>query len=544
MAEKIKVYWGKTKEVLGKVSKKVWISLAVVLIAIAACVAYVVAENSEYTVLFSDLNNSDVQSIVSYLDGNGITSYRLEGGNTILVPKSQADYLKMQLILQDYGTSGFAYEYYSESVGALSTESERERAWLISLEQKLRACIITLDSVKDAQVNLVPGEDSTYVLDSKNKVDASASVIVTMHDGKLLSDKEAAAIRHLVARGVQGLTVESVSITDSMGNLYTADSAADISSDSSSLKLQLEEKYNSLTRTNIMQVLQPLFGSENVKVSVTSTVDVNRVTESATDVILPEWATNGEGIIGSKIYENVITRNEGENAGGIAGTTTNSDLPTYVEEQIEPDGSESNISTSGQVDYDNSRKETHTERTAGYLTDCMVSVSINSDGTGLDTEALRLHIARAAGIADEQAASKISIYAAPFYVAPVVEPDPTDTLPVPEWVIYAAAGGLLLFIILLIIILSSMRKRRKKKLEEEMRLAEMEGQQNQNAIGIEDLLANVQAPVEMDTGADVMHIKSERSMELRKDIRKFADESPEIAAQVVRNLLRGGEGDG
>ena len=29
-----------------------------------------------------------------------------------------------------------------------------------------------------------------------------------------------------------------------------------------------------------------------------------------------------------------------------------------------------------------------------------------------------------------------------------------------------------------------------------------------------------------------------------KYIRKFADESPEIAAQIVRNLLRGGDNDG
>ena len=308
--------------------------------------------------------------------------------------------------------------------------------------------------------------------------------------------------------------------------------------------MQLEEKYNNLTRTNIMQVLIPLFGSENVKVGVSCTVDVNRVTESATDVILPEWATNGEGIIGSKIYDNYITRDEGENAGGIVGTTTNSDLPTYVENEIEPNGSEAEIGTSGQVDYDNSRKETYTERTAGYLTDCMVSVSVNAAQVGnMDVESLRLHVARAAGIADEQAASKISIYAAPFYVAPEPEPEPGWSLPVPEWVVYAAAGGLLLFIILLIILIASIRKRRKKKLEE-MQLAEMEEQQRQQQLGIEELLANVQSPVEIDAGADVMHIKSERSMELRKDIRKFADESPEIAAQVVRNLLRGGDGDG
>ena len=41
--------------------------------------------------------------------------------------------------------------------------------------------------------------------------------------------------------------------------------------------------------------------------------------------------------------------------------------------------------------------------------------------------------------------------------------------------------------------------------------------------------------------ADIMEMQTERSMELRQDIRKFSEENPEIAAQMVRNWLREGE---
>ena len=47
-------------------------------------------------------------------------------------------------------------------------------------------------------------------------------------------------------------------------------------------------------------------------------------------------------------------------------------------------------------------------------------------------------------------------------------------------------------------------------------------------------LANANA-----AGADVMNIQSERSIELRHDIRKFAEDNPEIAAQMLRTWLRG-----
>lgn len=536
MGEKIKPYWEKVKEVLGKVSKKVWIALAVVLVVVVAAIAVVVASNNEYEVLFTDLNTGDVTTIISYLEEQGVTNYRLENGDTIKVPKGQVPYLQMQIIMEGYGTSGHAFEYYTENAGALSTQSERNRAWLISMMEKLRATIITLDGVKDAQVILTEGEDNSYVLDSNNKVDATASVKVTMSDGKMLTDKQAAAIRALVSTGVQGLEVDSVVVLDSLGNLYSAgDGVSDEISDSSALKLELEEKYNNLTRTSIMQVLVPLFGAENVKVTVNCTVDVNHMTQASTEINHPEWATNGEGIIGSKVFDNYIRRDEGEDDGGTVGGDSNAELPNYVEDQMEVDGTETEVGTSGQIDYVNPTTETYIERTAGYITDCMVSVSINATTAGSpDIESLKLHVARAAGISDEYAASKISIYTGSFYVAPV-EPEPEGPLPVDEWVLYAAAGGLLLFILLLTIIISAARRKRRKKKEQEM-LAAMQQQ------ALEQMMNSVPEPEELS--ADVMNMKNEKSMELRKDIRKFADESPEIAAQVVRNLLRGGENDG
>ena len=73
MAEKIKAYWEKAKEVLGKVSKKIWITVAAVLDILIGVIAFVVSSNNEYVVLFSDLNSSDVSTIVTYLETNGIT---------------------------------------------------------------------------------------------------------------------------------------------------------------------------------------------------------------------------------------------------------------------------------------------------------------------------------------------------------------------------------------------------------------------------------------------------------------------------------------
>ena len=105
----------------------------------------------------------------------------------------------------------------------------------------------------------------------------------------------------------------------------------------------------------------------------------------------------------------------------------------------------------------------------------------------------------------------------------------------PLWVWIAAGVGLLLFIILLVVILL-LRRRKRKKQEEAERLEQQEMDALLSAAGLDEPNA--------ESGADVMELQTERSMELRKDIRQFVTENPEVAAQMIRSWLRGDNDDG
>ena len=98
-------------------------------------------------------------------------------------------------------------------------------------------------------MDITPGEDNTFILDSENKYDASAAVFVTMRDGAELDPKQVQGIRNFVSHSVQGLEIDNVTITDSYGNTYSAgDTFTDIQ-DLSALKLQLEEQIDKKIRT-------------------------------------------------------------------------------------------------------------------------------------------------------------------------------------------------------------------------------------------------------------------------------------------------------
>ena len=543
MREKVKSYLDKAKEVLKKVSKKVYIAVAVLL---AAAVMLVVWLNTRpYAVLFTDLNSSEMSSILSYLEESGVTEYQVQDNDTILVPENLESALRAKLLMAEYPQSGFSYTY-STSTGALSTESERNRATLYDLQDRMGATIRCFDNVRDAVVTINTGEDASYVLDSNKMVSASASVFVTMREGSKLTNEQVEAIRRLVAHSVKGLEIGSVTVEDASGNTYNS-TEAHMDSDASALKLQLEEDYENKIRTQVLQALVPFFGEGNVRVGVSCTVDINQTVLESTEYHLPEWAddgsTYGRGIVGSRVFNYIYERNGEETTGGVVGTSTNADLPEYVEDLPELNGNENLVDISGQTDYQTSSTNKQIIQTAGYLTDCSISVSINSKtADNLSTAEIIQHVARASGISgsyDEESGreyleDKISVICAPFYDGSEGILPAGPTLPVDMWVIYAAAAGLLLFLLVLLLILRRRKKKKKTKQAE---------QQNRDIEAFLAAAANARAD-QIQDGADVMSLQSEKSIELRKDIRKFAEDNPEIAAQMLRGWLRGDDDNG
>ncbi len=555
MDEKMKQYGKKVTDLFSKVSKKTWrIIIAVTgVLVIAAVILTVVLMDKTYVPLFRELSSEDMTSIINYLNEQNITDYKVQNNDTILVPEAMEPSLKARVMGAGYPSSSDHYQLYKENVGSLSTQSDRNTFFKLDLQERLGSTIECFDNVREAHVFITPGENNNFVLNRDNTVNASATVVVTTRNGRL-TDEVASAIRRAVNHAVEGLNFDQVTIEDQNGTAYIDTDKISSMSDESLLRMMLESEQNAAIRRSILDLLTPVFGAENVSVGVNTTVDVSHNWEENVRYYLPEYAqdgsTDGKGIIGRRVFSGEITRDANQTEGGVPGTTDNADLTEYVESAEAINGNETGLSVHGEYDYQTNQDTLQREYSGGVVTDCMVSVTINAQPGSINVQDWVSHVARAAGIDSAMENDKVSVLAAPFYVAPAAPATPAVTFfaGLPAWVLYAAIAGLAVFLLLIILIMVLVsRGKKKRKAQEEALLAE---QQAAAALAAEQQAALLAAAGAINgdgeaeppkTGANIMEIHTERSMELRRDVRAFAENNPEVAAYMIKSWLKGDE---
>ena len=550
--EKLQGYFEQVKTALGKISKKIWIIIGVT-VAVLAIGIVIFLNTRPYATLIAGATNEEAGAVLSWLQEQGITNYRMEGTGTILVPEGQAASLKARLLVDQYSQANATPTGYFEQVSALSTQADRNRAWLMELQSRMEQTICQFPEVRSATVTINLGEDRGYVLDSNNVVEASAGVILTMQRGKALTDAQANAIRNYVAYSVAGLKVESVSLEDTEGNDYSGQSTGvGTAAASSALKLQLERQIRADFEKQILQALTPIYGENNVSVAVTVEVELGDKTINDYKVTLPQFAedgsTEGRGIPGKQFYTyQFLTPDEGA-VGGLVGTPSNSELPTYVDPGDAQAELQSILEERHETEYDNSKTQTQMVITAGTLTKVTATVGIDAkDCPNADLDAILRGSATAIGLVaplelengmtEQQYLSRyITVIHDEFNEPVVPEPEPSgwEALGIPLWVVIAAGAGLLVFAIVLTIILLLRGKKRKKQEAEQRAVEELLAvampQQTEDGVQLDENGEPV--------GADVMDLHTERSMELRQSIRDYVDENMEVAALLIKSWLK------
>ena len=531
---KLKAIWTKIKEAIKKLNTKAkrLIIAGIVLLLIGSAGLAFYLNSRPYVVLFQEVNETEATQIVTVLNDAGV-NYKYRAGGTILVPEGQADRLRAQLVMAGYPKSGFSYDTYTNNISMMTTDADRKNYEKFYLQDRIAATIREFDGVKDVNVNIVCPEEQKYVIGNKPSIEASAAVRVTMKDGTSPTVAQVEGIQRLVETSVSQIKFENIRVIDGNGNDVTISDTSGDRSLSAQLKMDVERAIENNIKNKVLDVLKPVYGEENVKVSVKATVDIDKRIREIINYSAPPNEEDKVGIPGNVSIDQELQRPDGEAVGGIPGTETNAEIPIYGVRDLETTGTENYIRNQQDINYLVDQIKEQVQMDTGNLEDLSVSVVINGTDFGdFSRNALRDIIARAAGISDLDKNAKIALESATFFMDTTQVSDTTGQFS--RWILIGiiAAAILILLLILLVFLL-----RRRKKKAKSAALAEV---QLTETVVVPPADA-VEESEDDKASKELLRIQNEKSMELKENIRKFAEDNPEISAQLIKSWLRGGE---
>ena len=557
--QRLKEHW----QNLSDKSRKMLMAIAggTAAIAIIAVLVLKLGTNTDYSTLFTGLNQEEAQEVVALLQEEGVDYRFNDKDGAIRVPAVKADQTRAELLSKGYPKSGFTYDMYRNNAGLMTTESDKKQYTLYDLQDRLGAQIRLFEGVQDAKVTIAEAAEQKYALQDNTNTDASASVVVTMEAGQGLNDSKAAAIKNLIARSVRGLNFTNVAVFDAdtmmeVGGSAAGEDAFGSAKDLTALTSLIENNIS----VNVRRVLEKLYGPGNVAVSVKGTLNMERLIQENTQYSTPE-KINEQDKTGLLNREDTVNENSAasdQGAGGVAGADANADTPRYTNQdntQAIAD-SYSNSSATREWLYNSVKEQRQVD--PGVLENATVGIVINTDDTTTVTNNQLINlVADSAGIPRDLANQSITIVRAPSQEAvPVITPPEQpqtkeDGLPLPI-VIAMIAGGILILLLLLLLLMEKRRRRRKADeyvdspnmyaVEEEARAPETEAPPV-NVLHTEAGLQMQAENAEMERNEEILNLRMQHSLKLKQNIGEFVDQNPQIAAKLVQSWLRGEVGD-
>ena len=523
----------KIKELLGRLSNKtkaiIIAGVIGVLVIGGAVVAALSMRQKPYEVMFTGVSSEEAKQIIGKLQEDGI-DYQYENGD-VMVPTEQMDTTKAMLVSEGYPKSGFTYDVFKNNVNLMTTDSDRQTFKLYDLETRIGSTIQIFEGVKEAYVTIALGETSKYALSEDTANEASAQAVVVMKDGSSPTEEQAKSIQLLISRSIPGMVIDNVSVFDGNGREVSTDSG-DEELDSGKAGEEISKAIEDQISAKVINVLGPIYGNGNVRVSVKGTVNMDKLIRESTVYNTPEKIDQNDKT-GLTSEESIFKEysGDGQTASGVAGSEANADIPQY---NAGADGTDNAYGSSSlNRKYLLNQIKEQGQVNPGSLEDLTVSVVVNGNDFGtLSIDDIRNLAGNAAGIAQADRGEKITAVAAPFYTIDVPsEPEtPVETntngILINQWILIGALAGVLLLI--LIIILLVRRRRRRRALMEEME------EDSQEDVPI---LSEMSLP---EDEVEVLTPEEDRGAELRNSVREFAEQNPEISAQLLKTWLNGG----
>ena len=289
-------------------------ALAVLLFALL----YVLINMPSYRPLMLNMSEADQQTAIEALRASEFKPVLDPSTGQITVPSNK--YHEARIFLASKGlpkTGNMGIDSLKDQSAMTTSQFMEQVRYTSAMEQELARTIMQIDSIQQARVHLAMPKQSVFVRD---RTPPKASVIITPHSGRSVSQNQVQALVHLVASSVPLMTPENVAVVDNQGKLITDSSnaaALGLTSAQSNHKQKMEDVY----RQRVMQILSPIVGDNNVRSQVNMALDFTQ-----TEVTTEDFDTRDKG---PKTRSEALSEDKSgaAEAEGIPGTLSNTPPP-------------------------------------------------------------------------------------------------------------------------------------------------------------------------------------------------------------------------
>jgi flagellar M-ring protein FliF len=254
--------------------------MLVLAIAITAAVTlFMWKDQADYKPVFGAREKVAAADMMSVLEAEHV-AYRVHpDSGQVLVPAGQLGKVRMLLAAKGVTAqlpAGLELMDKSDPLGV--SQFVQDVRFRRGLEGELSQSILTIDAIASARVHLAIAKSTSFVASDGDK--SSASVVVAVKPGHTLSNEQIAAIINLVSGSVSSLAPGRVSLVDQNGNYLS--SRVDLSDgfDGAAQSDTAAKHFQDEVRANVNELLGPVLGADNFKVSVTADVDNDKVEET------------------------------------------------------------------------------------------------------------------------------------------------------------------------------------------------------------------------------------------------------------------------
>ena len=338
-------------------------------------IIYILINMPSYRPLMVNMSEAEQQTAMEALRTSEFKPVLDPATGQITVPANKYHEARIFLASKGIPKTGHMGMDSLKDQSAMTTSQFMEQVrYTSAMEQELARTIMQIDSIQQARVHLAMPKQSVFVRD---RTPPKASVIITPHAGRSVSQNQVQALVHLVASSVPLMTPENVAVVDNQGKLITESSTAatlGLTSAQSTHKQKMEDLY----RVRVTQILAPIVGDNNVRSQVNMSLDFTQ-----TEVTTEDFDTREKG---PKTRSEALSedKNSAMEAAGIPGTLSNTPPPapsaTTNSAAATPAGAgggASNTTARSTRNYELDRSVRHVKNATGTMQRLSVAVLIN-----------------------------------------------------------------------------------------------------------------------------------------------------------------------